>query len=243
MNEDEVGLANLVAADAGVEIPAQEPAETTPEPQAQVQTEVETQPEVPTAEPEAPSTEPGTETPEPSQTEPETPAFDWNQFLPEPLAPAPAPQPDENGQVPMDQFERHLIDKAKAELRGEEALRNGVLNQVTTAEEILPEMKTNPQVALLVRNQALAAAMSGEQPDIIRAAQAVKDIMGEARVQATNNAQASITIQKNAALESGASTRPAQGDNRGAEIADRINAGDDDAVVELLDIWSEQGVV
>lgn len=241
MDQDEQGLAALVADGAGVEAPQTTPTEQTQTPA----------PEVPKEEPAAqtptevtpPAETPAPETQAPSQTETKVPdPIDWTAFVPTLKTDVQPPTPDENGNVDREEWSQYLIDKAKAEIRSEEAQRASINRGLDQAETILPEMKTNPKVAELVRNAAYANLVQGQAPNFIGAAQTIKDLMGGIKAEATNNANVSITTQKVAAVETGAATMP-EAENKGRALADRINSNDQDAFVELMDEWQKQGVV
>jgi len=243
MNDDELGLANLVADQANVEVPQPATQQTqTPEPT------------VPEAEPTAPvPTEPVTPTepaavvtPEPSQPQTQKPAIDWTQFVPSASAEVTPPTPDEDGNVDRQEWSDYLIAKAKqeakAEIRSEEAQKTSINRLLDAAEAILPEMKTNPKVAELVRNSAYANLVQGQAPDFEGAAKTIKELMGGVRAEATTNATVSFETQQASALENGASTQPSA-PNTGQALADRINNNDQDAFVELIDEWTKQGVI
>lgn len=179
---------------------------------------------------------------EKSQTEAEV--IDWKSTLPPKpvLAEIPFPERDENGQVDPVAYENYLI--AKAEQRITETMYGNHVENVAleAAEKLLPEIKTNPVVRKLVENQRIAQVVNGEEGDVVSAAQAIKQLLGGAKAEGANNAKNSITIQKNAALETGASQTKSE-PSRGQAIADRINKGDEEAFVELIDLWQEEGYI
>lgn len=247
MNEDEVGLANLVATEAGVAVPeTPAPAEQTQTPEPQVPETNTPEPPVETPANEETPPEPviNEESQEPSKTETETTPepIDWTQFLPQNTQPVEPPTPDEDGNIDPEAYKRYVIEEAKSELRAEGAARETVLQGVTAAEEVLPEMKTNPKVAQLVRDQVIAQAVNGGQADFVSAANTIKEIIGITKTEAANNVRTGIEIQKNAALETGSAAKASDA-SQGQKIADRINSGDEDAFVELIDLWQEQGVI
>lgn len=247
MDQDEQGLAALVADEAGAPQPEQ-PQEKQTE---QTQTQEEPAPAPSAAEPEAPSEPAEPETPAPSQssqeqntnTETQTPPpIDWTQFVPSLQTEVAPPKEDENGNVDRDDLVRYAVERAKLEMRSESAQLQSLNKSLDQAETVLPEMKSNPKIAELVRNNAFANLQQGHAPDFVSAAQAIKEIMGSVKAEATTNATTHITTQQNAAIGGGSSTRPSE-PNKGQQIADRINNNDPDAFVELLDIWQKEGIV
>lgn len=243
MDQDEAGLADLVATDVGA-TPAETPEQTQTEAPAQAEeTKTVEAPQAQTTEQQTTEGVTAEEAPtEPLQEQKQTdPAIDWTQFIPSPSA-VEEPQPDENGQIDGQAYARYVIDQAKNELRQESEIRANVVKGVEQAEAVLPAMKTNPKIAALVQSQAIADTVKGGKPNFVSAAQTIKELLGEERAAATNNAQVSITTQKAAAVENGSSTRVSE-PNRGRELADRINSNDQDAFVELIDEWTKQGVI
>jgi hypothetical protein len=243
MNEDEVGLANLVAAEAGVDVPEtpQEPQTQTPEPEAPQTPETPEQPQAP--EPQTPEPVAQAENQEPSKTETETPEpIDWQQFIPKAETEVQMPQPREDGTLDPQEYENYILAKAEARLEAKNAIQTAMQRSLEKAEEILPEMKTDPKIAALVQKTATAQAVTSGQVDFIAAANELKEVLGLTKTQAENNVRTSVEIQKNAALETGSATKASE-PSKGQVIADRINAGDEDAFIELIDMWQEEGVL
>lgn len=235
MDQDEMDLADLVVSEAGIEIP-----ETNESTETGVSEPVVEGPNAQAQEPD--TTTQTTEQTQKEETKIEIPAFDWGAFLPDTTKVAAEPTPDEEGRIDPDQYKRHIIDSAKAELRAEQAFGEQITAQLSEAENILPEMKTNPALAGLVQSSAAAAALEGKPIDLIGAARTLSDILS-AR-EAAGNANATVSIEtQSAASIGGGSTTTAPDMTRGKALEARINAGDNDAVVELLDIWMQEGVV
>lgn len=174
------------------------------------------------------------------------------------LPPAPLPyqglEPEfdpETGQiVNMDpaQYATYMRETLKAELRQETyagTVENAALD---AAEKILPSLKTNPAIRTMVENARVASIINGQQISTLDAAKQVREALGiapaqlnAAKSEGAQNAKASITVQKNAALETG-STR-VQTDDPANDLIKRINRGDDDAFADLLGQWQEQGKI
>lgn len=214
----------------------------------------------------APKTETGeqatetktTETGEPSKTETqtETVADDFN--FEATLPPAPqgytgkVPEIDpETGQItnmnPVE-YATYMRESTKAELRLE-GYNNYVENAaLDAAEKILPDIKTNPSIRTLVENARVASIYNGKMINSFEAAKMVRDALGiapakiaEAKAQATQNAKASITVQKAAALETSSSQNADTSADEITQLQKRVQRGDDEAFVELLGIWDKNG--
>lgn len=241
---------------AGVETP--EPKQTTAEEPKSVP-EPETKPAAkevekpgftdetpaPAAEPSKSSQEPKTET----KTEADKPVEnDWRAMLP----PAPVvpkiektPELDDNNNIvnmTPQEYEDYLVTKAEhrmAERSYAQLVENAALDQV---EKILPEIKENPTIRQLVENQRVADVVAGKQGDIVEAAKALRTLLDGKKAEGAQNTKVSIETQELAAVETG-NTQTQHTNAKGEDIARRINAGDDDAFVELLDIWQDQGYV
>lgn len=195
----------------------------------------------------------GTEEADAEGTETKTETeIDWKSTLP------PAPQPyagkvpeiNEDGEITNmthEEYQQYSKEIIKAELRLEgygEYVENVALD---AAEKILPEIKTNPLIRTLVQNIRVASVINGDPIDSYEAAKQVREALGiapeklsEAKAEGVANTKASITIQKNAALETG-SGQTAPEKDKVNDLQKRISRGDDDAFAELLDIWDETG--
>lgn len=198
--------------------------------------------------------EPSQETQEEQSSETEA-EVDWKAQLPPPPPEYNGPRPEidpETGQLTnmtAEEFARYNVEIAKAEMRRESYTANVENAALDAAEKVLPEIKTNPAVRALVENARLASVLNGQQIDSYEAAKQVRDAlqlgpaaMQKAREQGAANAKASITIQKNAALETGSTQKAPEGDKVG-DLQKRIRRGDDEAFVELLGMWEDNGVI
>lgn len=248
--------------------PKAEGAESTPEPEQPKQTQPtqkepeqsvpEKQPEAtpqPQGQPEQQPEQKQEEPAEPSKTENQTEAeFDWKQTLPPPPRPYEGPTPqidEETGQVTnmtAEEYATYLRESTKAELRVE-GYKNYVENAaLDAAEKILPEIKTNPSIRALVENIRVASVINGQQIDSYEAAKQVREALGistqrlqDAKTEGANNAKVSIEVQKNAALETNSSQTGDPEADRIDQLQKRIKRGDDEAFVDLLNIWEEDG--
>lgn len=226
-NNEVSELLGLIEEDGGAEIP-EEPVNPDPVPEGG----------------EAPESTETPETPEtPTEEDPDAPAFDWSQFVPDQSAVPPAPTPDENGQVDFEELSKHLVEKAKAEIRSEERLRTELDRQFTEAEKVLPQIKKNPRLAAMVRDSAIVAAEQGAPLDIIGAAKVLAEEFGLERSQAQADARVVITEEERAAVGGGQSTAPDARATKIKQLEQRVNLGDRDAIEEVVDMWLEEGVI
>lgn len=200
------------------------------------------------------TTEPSkTETP----TEAETPASDdWKPSLPEaPKFLLEPPQYNEDGYITNmspQQYETYVIEKAKFDFRQEAYVTNIENQALDAAEKLLPQIKTSPAVRTMVENARIASILNGEQINSFEAAKLVKEALGlstkevdakvaQAKAQGAQNAKASITIQKNAAVETQGSTKTKADTSKNSQLTKRLKAGDDEAFAELFQQWDSDG--
>lgn len=249
-------------APAETEAPKEEP-ESTTEPSEEVETppaeEAKTEEATTTEEgTDAKAEEPETKT-EPSQeTETKTEAeaeVDWKATLPPPPPDYNGPKPEidpETGQVTNmgpEEYAQYLRETTKAEVR-QEAYGNYVENAaLDAAEKILPQIKTSPAVRALVENARVASVINGQQIDTYEAAKQVREALGiapeqlqQAKAEGIQSAKTSITIQKRAAVETGATEKKAEPSQYDA-LKPRLQAQDDDAFAELLTLWEKEGKI
>lgn len=206
----------------------------------------------------AQNTETKTETDEHSKTETQTQAVDdnWKATLPPPPAPYSGPVPEvdpDTGQITNmtpEEYAHYMRETTKAELR-QEAYGSYIENAaLDAAERILPDIKTNQAIRTMVENARVASIINGNQIDAYEAAKQVREALGiapekltQAKAEGAQNAKNSITIQKNAALETSASNQNTDGDDQVTQLQKRIKRGDDEAFAELLGIWEEKGTL
>lgn len=204
-------------------------------------------------------TEAEPETTEPSQTEKQTQAEpvedNWKDNLPPPPAPfaLPAPEINELGQITNytpDQYQRYLIESSKAEMRQEMYVQTVENRALDAAEQLLPEIKTNKLVRQLVENARVASIINGQQIDAYEAAKQVKEALGitstkiaEAKAEGANGAKVQITVQKNAAVETKGPSQTKPKANAVDKLSKRLKQGDDEAFVELFDLWDKDGKI
>lgn len=199
---------------------------------------------------------------EPSKTETENKTeadySDWQKTLPPPPPDYQGKQPEfdqETGQITNmtpQEYSEYLQEMAKLSYR-KEAHTNIVEGRaLDIAEQVLPEMRSNQHLRSLVENARIASILSGTPIDSVQAALQVRDALGlskekilAAKTEGANNAKASITVQKQAALGTGSSQKPADTSeaDKITELQKRIKRGDDEAFVELLGIWEDNGTL
>lgn len=197
----------------------------------------------------------GKSSPEATPTEPDAHSkdnktdavADWKTTLPPPPPDYAGKEPEvdpETGQITNmtpQEYTEYVTEKARVGMR-QEAYNNSVETRaLDVAEQILPEIKTNPGVRKMVESTRIASILSGNAIDTVQAAQQVKEALGittdkilEAKTEGANNAKASIEIQKNAKLETG-SSKKGESPDKVKELHKRIARGDDLAFAELLD--------
>jgi len=200
----------------------------------------------------------------PSQTETETDntetettqkpedEIDWKATLPPPPAPfaMEAPKPDANGNVDPVAYTRYITELAKSDIRNENYIQTVENRALDAAEKILPELKTNPAIRGLVENARVASVLNGTQIDSYEAAKQVKAALGispekiqEARAEGARNAKTSITIQKNAQVESKGAAKPKAQPSRADQLTKRLKSGDDTAFAELFELMDKDGKI
>lgn len=200
-----------------------------------------------------------TATDAPSKTETQTEVaedFDFEATIP----PAPqgytgkVPEIDpETGQItnmnPVE-YATYMRESTKAEMKLE-GYNNFVEHAaLDAAEKILPDIKTNPAVRTLVENARVAGLYNGQMLNSFEAAKLVRDALGlapakiaDAKAQGAQNAKVSIEVQKNASLETSSSSKGNPTADKVTTLQKRVKRGDDEAFVELLDIWEKDGKV
>lgn len=180
----------------------------------------------------------------------------WTATLPPPPTPyeGPVPEFDETGAVVNmnpQQYQDYIIAKASEVTRNENYQALVESRALDVAEKILPEIKTSPAIRQMVENARLASVFTNQPVDTVAAAKMVREALGiaperlaAAKAEGANNAKASITVQKNAALETSSTQRnESSKSEKVTELESRVKKGDDTAFAELLGMWEENGLV
>lgn len=201
-----------------------------------------------------------TETDAHSKTETDTDAvaedFNFEATLPPPPQGYTGKVPEidpETGQItnmnPVE-YATYMRESTKAEMKLE-GYNNFVEHAaLDAAEKILPDIKTNPAVRTLVENARIAGLYNGQMLNSFEAAKLVRDALGitpakiaDAKAQGAQNAKVSIEVQKNASLETSSSSKGNPTADKVTTLQKRVKRGDDEAFVELLDLWEKDGKV
>lgn len=181
-------------------------------------------------------------TTEPLQTNTETQTAEddaWKKDLPSPPPEfkLTAPKPDEFGQIDPQDYTTYVTEKAKAEIRQESYNQLVVTRSFEEAEKVLPELKTNPVIQGLVRQTYLSQVYSGEAPDVVKVARDIKSLLGGAKSEGVQSAKTSITIQKNAAVETKGATQKKASPSKADNLVKRLAKNDTSAFEELMSDW------
>lgn len=190
-----------------------------------------------------------------TETQTEQDFSEWKNALP----PSPgdyqgkAPDFDENGRVTNMDAQEYLdytINVAEHRLDVKNYTNLAEARALDVAEQIIPDIKTNPNVRKLVQNTRLASILNGQPIDTVQAALEVRELLGIApeRIQAAktegaNSAKASVTIQKAAALETGSTSVPDTNADKEIDLVKRVRRGDSNAFTDLLGEWEQRGLI
>lgn len=189
-----------------------------------------------------------TDTTDPSQTntETKTEAVDWKAGLP----PDPGefkdepPKPDEFGQIdPLDYtdfLEKKILHRQKVEAYNDKV----ITHTFDTVEKILPEVKDNPAFQIAIRN-TFNSTLSGDET--VQLAQQLREsidkVAGANKAAGIQSAKTSITVQKNAAIETKAPTQKPKETTKSDNLSKRLAKNDTSAFEELMNDWQEKKLV
>lgn len=214
---------------------------------SKTETETETETNTPSEEV---NTETETKTQAESQEVETPPSADddtWKATLPQ--APQefnlPAPEFDEDGNVTNmtgQEFLQYTAQYAAHQARVEAYNDSFIHRSLDAAESILPEMGSDQGIRNMVQNLVVANTLNGNNYTAVDAAREVKALLGAAKTEGAQNQRTSITIQKNAAVETPSNqqkTEPTKAD----KLAKRLKANDASAFDELMEVWVEDGLV
>lgn len=191
-----------------------------------------------------------------NQTEQEFP--DWHKELPPPPPEYEGKKPEYNDQgqiVNMNpqEYEEYILGVTKAANAKDNYNLTVETKALDVAERILPDMKSNQAIRQMVESARIASILKGNPIDTVQAALQVRDALGiaperlqAAKAEGANNAKASITVQKNAALENGSSQAETPKETKAKQVTElqkRVARGDDLAFAELLGVLDDEGKI
>lgn len=192
-----------------------------------------------------------TETGEPSKTETNTEAekpsdYDWLAELPQ--APEEKeilpPKPDEFGQIDPVEYADYLEARLDQKRKIDDHNRTVITKAFDAVEKILPEVKDTPSLQKVIRNTFLANSNPVEIVDLARELRTTLDGKTQAgKTQGIQNAKSSITIQKNAAVETKSPTQKTQTSSKNDTLAKRLAKNDTSAFEELMSDWQQNNKV
>ena len=153
------------------------------------------------------------------------------------------------------QYEQYLVEKAKYEFRIESHLLNTENKALDAAEKILPQIKSSQAIRTMVENARTASILNGKPINSFEAAKLVKEALGlsnvdqkvsqaraEGKAEGVQQTKVSITKQKAATVETkGSTTKKPETNTRDRQLSKRLEMGDNEAFVELMDQWDAAG--
>lgn len=196
--------------------------------------------------------EDNTETGEPSKTETETEAetpsdYDWLAELPQ--APEEVeikpPTPDEFGQIDPVEYADYLEQRLDQKRKIDDHNRVVITKAFDAVEKILPEVKTTPSLQKVIRNTFFANNNPVEIVDLARELRTTLDGTSQkAKTAGIQSAKTSITVQKNAAVETKSPTKKtATKTSKDQSLDRRLAKNDTSAFEELMGDWQANGKV
>lgn len=193
------------------------------------------------------NTESTTDATSQTNTETETVADDWKASLPaDPgeftLEP---PKPDELGQIDPKEYGDYIRAQIRYENKVEEYNAKLITATFDTVEKILPEIKEDPALQAAIRNTYYGTLNADETVNVAKSLRASLDKVASTNKSAgIQSAKTSITIQKQAAVESkGATQKKSPDSTKSDNLSKRLAKNDTSAFEELMGGWLEEGKV
>lgn len=193
------------------------------------------------------TTETSTEATSQTNTETQTEADDWKDGLP----PDPGdfniepPKPDELGQIDPKEYGDYIRAQIRHENKVDEYNAKLITATFDTVEKILPEIKTNPAYQAAIRNTYYGTLSADDTVSLARELRSSIDQVASTNKSAgIQSAKTSITVQKNAAVESkGATQKKSPDSTKSDNLTKRLQKNDTSAFEELMGGWLEEGKV
>lgn len=183
-----------------------------------------------------------------SQTNTETEVADnWKETLP----PDPGdftlepPKPDELGQIDPKEYGDYIRAQIRYENKVEEYNAKLITATFDTVEKILPEIKDDPALQAAIRNTYYGTLNADETVAVAKSLRSSLDkVASTSKSAGIQSAKTSITIQKNAAVESkGATQKKSPDTSRSDNLTKRLQKNDTSAFEELMGGWLDEGKI
>lgn len=182
-----------------------------------------------------------------TNTETQTEADDWKASLPaDPgeftLEP---PKPDELGQIDPKEYGDYIRAQIRYENKVEEYNAKLITATFDTVEKILPEIKDDPALQAAIRNTYYGTLNADETVNVAKSLrQSLDKVASTNKSAGIQSAKTSISIQKNAAVETkGATQKKSPDSSKSDNLTKRLQKNDTSAFEELMGGWLEDGKV
>ena len=180
-----------------------------------------------------------------TETQPEV-ADDWKAALPTDPGEftLPAPVADENNQIDPIEYGNYIRAQIKHDNLVDEYNAKLITTTFDTVEKILPEIKDSKAFQASIRN-TYYSTLNAE--DTVNLAKELRSTIDTAKSMAKSagiqSAKTSITIQKNAAVETKGATQKKATPSKTDNLVKRLQKNDTSAFEELMGDWLEDGKV
>lgn len=208
--------------------------QTQTEPSQQTQTQTQTQTDG-SQEPEAGSEGGEAQAPDPQgQEQPQAYQgdIDITQFMDvddEPI------QADDEGFIDPVAYEQRIMQKIDKKMQ----FQNQERAAWAQVEQKYPDIAKDPDMRDLLQGQRLADVARGGKGDLTQIADRVMSKFGQYRSEGKAQAQVSERVQKSAALQDTSANNVSQ--DKTADLLSRMSSGDNDASVDLVQQWMNEG--
>lgn len=154
------------------------------------------------------------------------------------------PKPDEYNQIDPVEYADYIRAQIRHDNKVEEYNTRLVTTTFDTVDKILPEIKDDPALQEAIRN-TYYGTLSGEQTvNLAKSLRSSLDrVASKNKSAGIQSAKTSITIQKNASVETKGATQKKAAPSRTDNLAKRLQKNDTSAFEELMGDWMEDGKI
>ena len=154
------------------------------------------------------------------------------------------PKPDEFGQIDpvdyTDYLESKILHRQKTEAYNDKV----ITATFDTVEKVLPEIKDNPAFQAAIRNTFYNTLSGDETVKLANELRSTIDkVAGVNKAAGVQSAKTSITIQKNAAVETKGATQKKASPSKTDNLTKRLKSNDTSAFEELMGDWMDNGKI
>ena len=155
-----------------------------------------------------------------------------------------APEPDEFGQINPQDYSDYIRAQIRHDGKVDKYNADLITKTFDVVDSILPEIKENSAYQSAIRNTYFGTLSPEDTVNLAKEFRSTIDkIAGDNKTKGIQSAKTSITILKNAAVETKGATQKKSDTSKSDNLTKRLQKNETSAYEELMESWLEEGKV